>query len=192
MGVLVMLIYNKFTNCVGVAVWSQAPLRRTIWYKKSGKVIPYFLSFPVVLFRVGFSGQGKVRPSKLSVAFSKDKKPDKKDDVYFPALPNIAKGDMRVCIPFDGHFHPSVDSLVKYVVGEFWSTAFENVVNGGLAQCWDLYKEKNGFFRDFEKWEKKTRQNHKWMPDKGMLKACSYKEFLDSEPVGLDEYEYDW
>jgi hypothetical protein len=141
------------------------PTRRTIFVGDRH----FFLSFPKMKFKIGFSKNNNLFVyHKLIIETFIDGKYYK-----FTILPNMhTSGSM--CLQINHRFK-TVQELVSYVIEQFWSSRFSSVDSMNFDFEAVLYfleniKSNFGFNEYFELWEKKTKENPRWVPGSDFFK----------------------
>lgn len=160
-----MIIYRSPKT----VIFLQSPNRRIITYRNN----TYFLSMPYVLFKVNYTSAGrKFQFHSLQVGFTTTKKIANRTKIFQPPLPNMGN---YVCLgryspwPFD-----SIEDMCASVIQKFWAGNFTNSMNS----YWLHYKCDGRILGDFEKWQKKTRENPKWIPSaKYLIFMKNYETF---------------
>lgn len=166
-------LYNE-----GYITIVQPPAKRVVLIDNHN----YYLSFPHVIFRIRYiKKKSKHYPLELYMAFVDGMKPKK---LYFPSLPNIAQHDGTVCIPRPSGAKSAIELVEKWIAN-FWCTKF----NFHLLDCC-LNNYNRGILGSFQKWQKKTYENPKWVPNKRnmILSRFPLDEFIKTHY----EYEYEY
>lgn len=175
----------------GVAVAIQQPTKRLVKIKSEGNLAAaitgnddckierlnpngrFYLSFPHVVFRIGYVKKKVYSPESLAVAFATSLQPKR---VYVPPLFNI--GDtLDVCIPLRGEFK-TLSDLCRYCITSFWKTEFNDSMYDAFEST---YAEKqNSILANYAKWQTKTKENPNWIPTaRSMEEYGSYRDFYE-------------
>ena len=151
------------------------PVRRTIFVGNRS----YFLSFPKMRFNIEYC-QIKVNCSftRLMLRICIDEK-------YYniPILPNMIFNGV-VCLPFVERTFQSVEELQSYIINLFWSSRFADANDPDLdslfifmrrispnINCSARHLCEKQFNEYFELWEKKTKEDPKWVPGLDFFKV---------------------
>jgi hypothetical protein len=166
-----MIISNNFSdlyNC-GVAVFVQPPAKRNLYFNLSQLENSdgmrykgfedindrYFLSFPYVGFSIHYvKKQEGISLHSLYLAFSTNLQ---MTHLFLPSLTNISI-NLHVCLGITPSMN-SIEDLCKDVVGNFWSSEF----NEDLDCCLYEYSHRSILGSPIL-WQNKTKKNSSWVP----------------------------
>lgn len=156
----------------GFILYHQPPIRRMISYDR----VNYFLSFPDIIFRVGYFYFPE------DILFSDDNHTmvwftDKTlSQVCFPMFPNLGSR-LSVCMENVGSYH-SLENLVKNKISDFWQSNF----NDDGSHIMELYRIRDGssnLHDFFGNWQAKTKEDPEYIPE----------NFIPLEGLGISDYK---
>lgn len=186
-----MIISNYQSDSIGNVVYLQKPCKRVVsidfdyhhWqYKKT-----FFLSLPYTFFRLIYVAERNkffyTEARFMSIGFGTSEDPNV---LFRPPFPNVF-ANLNCCSPVDINRFSSVEDLIKAQINCFWSAEFsytkENKYDAaglycptynsfvGLTSYVDQY-EADALIVDHRKWEQKTKENPKWIPDENDMLRC--------------------
>lgn len=173
---------------VGVAVYLQKPMRRTInvyqrpfrandprEFDVSGK---HFLSFPNMLFKIyyrknphfgPFNDVTKYSAYALGVVFTGDYVEGKTPKLYTAPLMNVNVGMTCSGDSFQQRYFSTVEEVISFAIGNFWQTKFNN----DITSDWYCYPIQSMMF-NYHKWAIKTKKDPSWYPHSKILVPYPY------------------
>lgn len=179
-----MIISNEFDSDknYGIAFYSQSPQKRIIKVNRlkrlermsqdridyfdfkinENNVGNFFLSFPkinfIIIYDRTYHSINKYRYSLINfgIAFSDLNN----EELYIPSLYNVDE-ECNICTSQRDYGAWSLEDLFDQSIKDFWSSEF---IMPELSDNVNLYKTR--ILGNYEKWQKKTKENPNWIPSK--------------------------